>query len=129
MDEIPDHVFTADKRQYGKLQLKSRASAMRRAPTEAEQVLWQALRGSKAGAKFRRQHPIDRYIVDFACIAALLVVEADGPTHHAPDQRAYDAGRSALLAERGFRVLRFTNEQVLEDLDAVLNEIKTALQG
>ncbi|WP_230687600.1 endonuclease domain-containing protein [Hymenobacter ruricola] len=124
-----DYILSADKRLYGKLNLKGRASAMRREPTEAENVLWQALRGGKVGAKFRRQHPIDRYIVDFVCIDTKLVVETDGDVHLSPEQRDYDAGRSALLAEMGFRVLRFSNEQVLEELDAVLDAIKGALIG
>ena len=83
MDELPDYVFTADKRLYGKLGLNARARAMRHESTEAENVLWQELRAGRFGAKFRRQHPIDRYIVDFVCIAAKLIVEAvamDTPT-------------------------------------------------
>ena len=68
------------------------------------------LRGSQLGAKFRRQHPIDRYIVDFVCIAAMLVIEANGGGHFGAAQYEYDAGGSAMLAEMGFRVLRFANE-------------------
>ncbi|HEX8329058.1 MAG TPA: DUF559 domain-containing protein [Hymenobacter sp.] len=128
MDELPDHVFTADKRLYGKLGLGLRARGMRHEPTEAENALWQALRGGRVGAKFRRQHPIHRYIVDFVCIGAKLVVEADGGAHLDPEQRDYDAGRSALLAEMGFRVLRFANERVLGELDAVVEEIQAALK-
>lgn len=129
MDDISDHVFTADKRLYGKLGLNTRARAMRRQPTEAENVLWQALRDGRIGAKFRRQHAIDCYIVDFVCIGAKLVVEADGGAHDGPEQREYAAGRSALLAEIGFRLLRFSNARVLEELAAVLSEIQVALQG
>ena len=127
MNELSDHVFTADKRLYGKLQLNARARAMRRQPTEAENVLWHALRAGQVGSKFRRQHPIDRYIVDFISIGARLVVEVDGGSHAPADQRDYDAGRTALLLEMGFRVLRFSNAQVLEDLPQVLVAIRAAV--
>jgi very-short-patch-repair endonuclease len=129
VDKLHDYVFTADRRQYGKLGLNGCARAMRHQPTEAEHALWQELRGGRVGAKFRRQHPIDRYIVDFVCISSGLVVETDGGGHDAPDQADYDTGRSALLWELGFRVLRFSNEQVLNDLPVVLAAIKAALAG
>ncbi|MCI1189096.1 endonuclease domain-containing protein [Hymenobacter sp. DH14] len=124
-----DYILSADKRQYGKLDLKGRARAMRHQPTAAEDDLWQALRGGQVGAKFRRQHPIDRYIVDFVCIDAKLVVEIDGGSHLDADQRDYDAGRTALLAEMGFRVLRFANARVLGELEAVLVGIQAALHS
>ncbi|UOQ98676.1 DUF559 domain-containing protein [Hymenobacter sp. 5317J-9] len=123
-----DYIFSADKRQYGRLDLKGRARAMRRQSTAAEEALWQALRGGKIGARFRRQHPIDRYVVDFVCIEAKLVLEADGAAHLPPDQQAYDAGRTALLAEHGYRLLRFPNHQILTNLPQVLREIQAALQ-
>ncbi len=123
-----DYILSADKRQYGKLDLKGRARAMRHQPTEAEEALWQALRGGRVGAKFRRQHVIDRYIVDLVCIGKWLVVEADGADHRTPDQTSYDQGRSELLAERGYRVLRFPNARVLTDLPGVLAEIEAALR-
>jgi len=122
-----DKIFTADKRQYGKLGLKERARAMRREPTQAEEALWQALRGGQVGTKFRCQHSIDRYIVDFVSIGAKLVVEVDGGIHEQPDQQAYDQGRSALLAELGYRILRFPNEQVLTQLEHVVDIIKGTL--
>ncbi|WP_019948213.1 methionine synthase [Hymenobacter aerophilus] len=124
---LQDSALTADKRQYGKLNLKGRSRAMRQEPTEAERLLWQALRGGQAGAKFRRQHSIDRYIVDFVSIAAKLIVEVDGKGHYEPDQQDYDTGRTALLEELGYRVLRFPNEQVIEQLESVVSEIKAAL--
>ncbi|SFQ53691.1 endonuclease domain-containing protein [Hymenobacter arizonensis] len=128
MNYLPqDKVFTADKRQYGKLELKERARGMRRQPTEGEEALWQALRGGQAGAKFRRQHSIDRYIVDFVAISAKLVVEVDGGIHDIPEQQDYDQGRSAMLAELGYRIVRFSNEQVLASLPEVVDAIKASL--
>ena len=129
MPDLPslDPIFTADKRLYARLDLKGRARAMRHQPTPAEDALWQALRGDQLPAKFRRQHVIDRYIVDFVSFPAKLIVEADGGTHLAPEQADYDQGRSDLLAELGYRVLRFPNEQILNDLAGVLAVIRAAL--
>jgi very-short-patch-repair endonuclease len=90
-------------------------------------VLWQALRGRNlAGARFRRQHAIGRYIVDFYCSRARLVVEVDGPSHEGSEEE--DAIRQRTLESSGLRLLRFTNQQVLESLDAVIDAIYTALQ-
>lgn len=122
-----DYILSADKHKYGKLDLKGRACAMRQQPTEAEEALWQALRCGKIGAKFRRQHPIGHYIGDLVCVDAWLVVVADGGAHLPPDQQAYDAGRTALLTEHGYRVLRFANEQILTSLPQVVRTIQAAL--
>ncbi len=122
-----DKIFTADKRQYGKLDLKERARSMRRQPTAAEEALWQILRGGQTSTKFRRQHSIDRYIVDFVSIRTKLIVEVDGSIHTGPDQQDYDQGRTALLIELGYRILRFSNEQVLTQPRRVLASIKVAL--
>lgn len=122
-----DKIFTADKRQYGKLNLKGRSRTMRHEPTEAEEALWQAVRGEQLDTKFRRQHSIDRYIVDFVSLSSKLIVEVDGEIHNQSDQQDYDAGRSALLQELGFKILRFSNEQVLQELNQVLAAIKATL--
>jgi very-short-patch-repair endonuclease len=100
---------------------------MRREPTPFEQKLWSALRAKRFhGAKFRQQAVIGRYIVDFACrIPRMLVVEVDGDTHAL--QGAYDEHRTALLESRGYRVLRFTNQDVGTNLDGVLTMIAEAL--
>ncbi|UPL48876.1 endonuclease domain-containing protein [Hymenobacter sublimis] len=101
---------------------------MRRNPTEAENKLWQALRNRQlANVKFRRQHSIDLYIVDFVSLARKLIVEVDGEIHNQPDQQDYDAGRSTPLQELGYRILRFSNNQVLHEPDQVLATIKSAL--
>jgi very-short-patch-repair endonuclease len=122
-----EKVFTADKKQYGKLELKERARGMRHEPTPAEAKLWQHLRGGQLGVKFRRQHSIDRYIADFVCLSHKLIVELDGSGHLEPDQADYDQGRSALLAEMGYRILRFSNAQALTQTENTLATIKANL--
>jgi very-short-patch-repair endonuclease len=74
-----------------------------------------------AGLKFRRQQPLSQYIVDFVCAENKLIIEVDGSSH--AEQADYDAARTAYLAARGFRVIRFTNAQILNELDAVLTAI------
>ena len=122
-----DHIFTADKKQYAKLDLKARARGMRKEPTPAEAQLWQLLRGNQLGVKFRRQHSIDRYIADFVCLTHKLIVELDGAGHLEPDQADYDNGRTAYLQELGYRILRFSNEQALNLPRRVLATIKANL--
>ncbi len=101
-----------------------RARALRQRQTAPETKLWQALRAGKvAGFKFRRQHPIGRYIVDFYSQSAKLVVEVDGDSHVGLAAEARDAGRTAWLLEQGYRVVRFTNEDVVKRFDAVLEAI------
>ena len=100
------------------------ARAFRKAPVLTERLLWKLLRDRKlGGVKFRRQVPIGPFIADFLCFERRLIVEADGP-HHDPDR---DARRDAWLKQQGFRVLRFTNAEVQNNTDAVLNEILGAL--
>jgi len=105
--------------------LKPAVREMRKHPTPAEEALWQRLRRRQLGIRFRRQHCIDRFIVDFYARDAGLIVEVDGPIHQA--QREYDAWRQSVLEELGYRVLRFTNEQVLEDIEGVLECIQGAI--
>lgn len=107
--------------------LLARARAMRCEPSEAEQVLWQHLRARQlAGFKFRRQVIIGRYIVDFVCLEAGLVIESDGGQH--AEQATYDARRSAYLTGRGYRVLRFWNNEILGEMDNVLGRILMELK-
>jgi very-short-patch-repair endonuclease len=96
----------------------------RKNSTEAENKLWQLLRGKQLGGfKFRRQHAIQNYIVDFVNIDSKLVVELDGEIHQINDNPKYDEYRTQILNEEGFRVLRFDNEYVLENVNEVLREI------
>jgi very-short-patch-repair endonuclease len=100
---------------------------MRREPTPAEQKLWQKLRHKQLlGFKFRRQHVIDRFIVDFYCREARLVVEVDGEVHQYTQQE--DAIRQEFLESLGLRVVRLRNEDVLNSIDGVLEEIIGWLQ-
>ena len=104
----------------------TRARALRRASTPAETILWRLLRGRRlAGAKFRRQHPLGPYVVDFFCEEARLVVEADG-RHHvgAPE---HDIVRDRWFLAAGIIVLRFWNQQILDEPEAVLRRIRAAL--
>ena len=93
---------------------------MRRAPTQAEERIWKHLRSGKLrGLKFRRQHPVGRFIVDFYCVSAGLVVEVDGPIHD--EQADADAERQLYLEAMGLRVLRFSNDEALRNTFAVLD--------
>jgi very-short-patch-repair endonuclease len=106
--------------------LLDRARRLRREMTPQERLLWQGLRGRRLeGYKFRRQMWLDGFIADFACPEARLVVEADGSQHAA--NRDYDANREAALARLGWRTLRYWNNEINEDLEAVLNAIRAAL--
>ena len=99
-----------------------RARKMRQEPTKAEQKLWRLLRRKQIdGCKFRRQHPIGRFIVDFYCHEARLIIEVDGDIH--AFQEAYDAARQESLEEQGYRVVRFSNQDVLKNMDGVLGMI------
>lgn len=93
--------------------LRVRAKSLRFNQTVAERLLWQQLRSRKLGYKFRRQHPLFAYIVDFYCREANLIIEIDGKYHEAIGDK--DRARDANLHRHGYNVLRFTNEQVLED--------------
>jgi len=106
--------------------LSRQARRLRRAQTDAERILWGRLRGRQVeGAKFRRQHAIGRYIADFCCPERKLVVEVDGG-HHAA-QKVADQRRTVYLHERGYRVLRFWDTDVLVNTDTVLEGIAEAL--
>ncbi len=93
--------------------------------TDAERRLWSRLRHEQLGVKFRRQHPIGSYVLDFACLAPKLVIEVDGSQHF--DQQSYDARRDAWLVSQGFQVLRFWANDVLAQIDAVVSRIVDSL--
>ncbi len=104
------------------------ARVLRVNQTDAENLLWNILRGRRfCGAKFRRQHPVGRFILDFYCHDALLAIELDGSGHATDDQRAYDAERTRALKGAGIRVLRFWNNEVLKDTESVLSAVYEAL--
>ena len=112
----------------GLARFKSRALQLRKAQTSAEARLWQALRNRRlAHWKFRRQHPIDRFVVDFVTIDGKLIIEVDGATHGSDAAAARDAERTAILESLGFHVVRVTNTDVYENLDGVLDMIDSTL--
>ena len=104
-----------------KKELTPRAQELRNYPTEAEKHLWSILRHKDMGVKFRRQAVIGRYIVDFVCYEKKLVIEVDGGQH---DQSRKDALRDKWLRIQGFKVIRFWNNDVLDNLDGVYQTIE-----
>ncbi len=95
---------------------------LRKQSTKPEQKLWPRLRNRQVnGCKFRRQHPLGPFVVDFCCIERALIVEIDGDVH--AFQESADSGRQAYLEALGYRVVRFANSEVLENLDGVLEAI------
>lgn len=107
--------------------LQDKAVEMRKNPTQAEMALWQALRKHGAECHFRRQQIIDRFIVDFVCLEKSLVVEVDGDIHDY--RKEEDEQRTFCLNEKGFKVVRFRNEEVIGDVDLVLSKIKSELEN
>jgi PncC family amidohydrolase len=113
---------TGDPTIYGLL--KDFVAEHRGNPTEAEKILWEIVRGRKmAGFKFRRQHIILNYIADFVCLSEKLIIEVDGRYHQLPKNKISDEERTKDLKSLGFEVLRFTNDQVLNETDNVINTI------
>ncbi|RTQ47235.1 endonuclease domain-containing protein [Hymenobacter gummosus] len=119
--------LTADLKRWH-TRLKPFSGEMRRNPTPAEDTLWQALRNRQLNnVKFRRQHAIGHFIVDFLSTEHQLIIEVDGEVHAGPSQAEYHEARSYRLATAGYRVLRFPNEQALTSLPTVLQAIREAL--
>lgn len=105
---------------------QSNARRLRRSMTDGERVVWARLRAEQLGVKFRRQHPLGRYVADFACLSPKLVVELDGSQH--ANQVDYDAARDAFFQAQGFEVLRFPANAPFLNLDGVLQAILTRVQ-
>jgi leucyl-tRNA synthetase len=124
-DEVhaQDHIFTTDAKTWNSL--KENARENRKNPTEAEEIFWEAVRNNSLGFKFRRQHAISRFIADFVCIEKKLVVEIDGAIHD--NQKQEDEERTSILTNEGFKVIRFTNEELLNYLPNVLQKLKSEL--
>ncbi len=107
-----------------------RAKELRRNLTLPEVILWRELRGRKLdGARFRRQHPIGPFILDFYCDEAKLAVEVDGNSHQLPAQAQHDRRRTAWLEARGVAVLRVYARDVLENLEGAVSMIRKGLRG
>ena len=111
----------------GRMHIRDFARGLRRSTTEIEALVWSRLRRRQLGGyRFRRQHPVGRYVVDFVCLEQRLAVELDGDQH--AEQAEYDRARDDDIRQRGFRVLRFWDSEVLADLDAMLDTILAALE-
>ena len=118
---------TADPMLYGLM--KDFAKKMRSIPTDAERILWNLLRGKNLeGYKFRRQHIIGSYIADFICLKENLIIEIDGLIHQLPDHKLSDRERTNWLEKKGYKVIRFTNEEVFKNTDKVLETILKRLK-
>jgi very-short-patch-repair endonuclease len=106
--------------------LETKRKALRSNGTAAEATLWKSLqRRQLLGRKFRRQHSVLYFIVDFYCPQELLIIELDGAYHNNPEQREYDLKRTKILEQLGFKLIRFENKMVYEHLEFVLNDIKS----
>jgi very-short-patch-repair endonuclease len=99
------------------------AAKLRRNQTDAEKLIWSLLRNNQLGCKFRRQHPIDNYILDFVCLDRQLVIELDGGQHSLEKDKA----RTDHIAGQGFRILRIWNNDVLQNTEGVFEAIYEAL--
>jgi leucyl-tRNA synthetase len=118
-------ISLASKKLY--LLLKEQAKKMRLYPTESERILWNTLKKEVSNEKFRRQHIIDQFIVDFCCLNKKLIIEVDGEIHKS--QKGRDKERENILINHGFSVLRFTNEQIKNELDLVIKKVKKILES
>jgi very-short-patch-repair endonuclease len=106
---------------------RSRAKQLRQTMTRAETLLWRYLKADRIdGLGFRRQVPIRNYIADFICMSAKIVVELDGETHDFEERQKADQIRDAFFVSEGFKVLRFTNEQLMSNLEGVVETIRQA---
>jgi very-short-patch-repair endonuclease len=102
----------------------------RQNPTPAETILWQELRGAKLeGVRFLRQKAFGRYIADFYCAQARLIIELDGSVHDTMQAQEYDSERTRELEARGLKVIRFQNEAVLKNTTQVLETVRTYIQA
>ena len=124
MDENPHNMFYGAPAIIHKL-----AKDLRQRETKAEKILWSFLSNKKLQVKFRRQHPISQFIVDFYCHELKLVVEADGEIHNQKEQREYDKMRDAHLKNLGLHILRFKNLEILIDSETVINRIQLTIGG
>jgi len=108
----------------------SKAKKLRNQMTEAETLLWERLKSNQLlGYKFRRQHPISRYIADFYCHKLNLIIELDGGYHTQSDQIKKDKERTEDLNFQGVKVIRFTNDAVLNDIDLVISKIQEIIKN
>ena len=99
----------------------------RNKPTDAEKIMWEIVRNNKLGIHFRRQHAIDDFIADFVCLSLSIIIEVDGSIHEKEENKIDDERRTRILNEKGFIVIRFTNEDIIYNTDAVINKIQDTI--
>ena len=108
--------------------LRDFARKNRKRMTLAEEYIWNEVRAKKLGVTFRRQYPIADFIADFVCLQKRLVIEIDGGYHETTEQQQADENRTTVLTRLGYRILRYTNQEVLNDLSSVINDIQSHLR-
>ncbi|NQY66709.1 MAG: endonuclease domain-containing protein [Flavobacteriales bacterium] len=104
-----------------------KAKELRNRETETEKLLWAKLSKKQLGVKFRRQHPLSNFIADFYCHTHKLVIELDGGVHDSEEAKEYDEMRTYLINQFGIEVIRFQNKEIINNLDIVIEDIKTKL--
>lgn len=113
---------------FNKTEYTARRQTLRNNMTEPEKRLWQILRNQQMGVKFRRQHGIGHYIVDFYCPEQKLVIEVDGNSHYTDDAQHYDTVRADFMLALGITTMRFTNHDVMTSLDVIYQQITQQLK-
>jgi very-short-patch-repair endonuclease len=106
-------------------ELREHRKELRRNQTEAESIIWWYVRGKRIGPKFKRQHSISGYIVDFYCAEKKLILEIDGEIHNTTQAKESDLVRDKFFKDMGYQVLRFTNNEVEYNIHKVIDEIKS----
>ena len=124
MSDIPKYITA---RTYAYQLLRDNVHQQRNHHTEAEYILWQQIRRKQLGVKFRRQQIIDNFIVDFVCLEKQLIIEVDGKYHADGEQKELDAVREEKLKYDGYRIIRFTNEEITNNIDHTIECIKRNL--
>ncbi len=115
---------------YNRTKEKWRRKDLRKKSTKAEKILWEYLRNRKlAGFKFKRQYSVDAFIIDFYCPKVKLGVELDGEVHFTDEAKEYDENRSGFLSDFGIELIRFNNDEVVNNVEMVLNKIKQKLKN
>lgn len=112
---------------HNRLDLKIRRKGLRKSLNRAEAILWNCLKKGQLGKKFRRQHSIGPFIIDFYCPACKFGIELDGGTHDNEQSQTHDSIRTEFLKTKGIKIIRFLNEEVYNNLEGVLNLIKNHL--
>ncbi len=114
---------------YTRKDIQETRSVLRKRMTAPELVFWTAVRDQKLqGYKFRRQYSVGRYIVDFYCTKARIGIEIDGDSHFTDDQKKYDDVRGEYISALGIKILRYTNDEIMKNLNGVLEDISRYLQ-